>query len=45
MDLLDWFWEMPPVTRAYFTASTAATILCALDVITPYHLYLNPRQV
>lgn len=45
INLLDWYWEMPPVTRAYFTASTVSTVLCALDVISPYDLYLNPRQV
>jgi hypothetical protein len=25
VNLLDWYWEMPPVTRIYFTASFAAT--------------------
>ena len=43
--LFDWYWEMPIVTRTYFTAAFITTTLCALDVVSVYHLYLNPRAV
>lgn len=45
VNLLDWYWEMPIVTRLFFTASTVTTVICALDIISPYHLYFNARQV
>ena len=43
--LLDWYWAMPLVTRLYFTACSLCTVACALDVITPFHLYYNPHAI
>lgn len=43
--LLDWYWEMPAVTRLYFTGTFTATVLCAFDVVSPYSLYYNYRQI
>jgi Derlin-2/3 len=45
VSLLDWYWEMPVVTRVYFTACSVATVACALDVITPFHLYYNHHAI
>jgi Derlin-2/3 len=45
VNLLDWYWDMPLITRLYFTASLGVTVLCALDVVSPYHLYFNARQI
>ena len=43
--LFDWYYDMPIVTRAYFTASTLLTVLCALDVFSVYQLYYNARSI
>ena len=45
VDPMDWYWSMPIVTRTYFTGCFVATIACALDVITPFHLYYNQHQI
>ncbi len=41
LNVLDWYWDLPPVTRSMFTASFILTAACALDVITPFTLYYN----
>lgn len=46
VNLLDWYWEMPVVTRLYFTCSFALTVVCALDLgVSPLHLYFSPRLI
>lgn len=45
VDPMDWYWSMPIVTRTYFTGCFVATVACALDVITPFHLYYNQHQI
>lgn len=46
VNLLDWYWEMPVVTRLYFTASFIITVLCALDLgVSPLHLYYSWRLI
>lgn len=40
-NLLDWYWDLPIVTRTYFTCCVALTAACALDIVTPYSLYYN----
>uniref|UniRef100_A0A0G4H9R6 Derlin n=1 Tax=Chromera velia CCMP2878 TaxID=1169474 RepID=A0A0G4H9R6_9ALVE len=35
------FFEIPPVTKSYFLASTCLMILCSLDLVSPFTLYLN----
>ncbi|KAK4284398.1 hypothetical protein QN277_001237 [Acacia crassicarpa] len=41
----DWYKQMPIITRSYVTASIVTTLSCSLDIISPYHLYLNPILV
>jgi Derlin-2/3 len=41
VNLLDWYYDMPPVTRAYLTACTVSTVACALELLTPFQLYYN----
>lgn len=36
-----WYMEMPVVSRMYLTASVLTTAACALDLISPFHLYFN----
>jgi len=37
--------EMPVVTRAYATACFLTTTAIQLDIVTPFHLYFNPRLI
>ncbi|MBA0658916.1 hypothetical protein Goklo_011092 [Gossypium klotzschianum] len=41
----EWYKQMPIITRSYLTAAVVATIGCSLEIISPYHLYLNPKLV
>uniref|UniRef100_A0A0D6QRP7 Derlin n=1 Tax=Araucaria cunninghamii TaxID=56994 RepID=A0A0D6QRP7_ARACU len=41
----DWYKQMPIITRSYLTAAIVTTVGCSLDIISPYHLYLNPTRV
>ncbi|OIV95843.1 hypothetical protein TanjilG_06819 [Lupinus angustifolius] len=41
----EWYKQMPVITRSYLTAAVVTSIGCSLDIISPYHLYLNPRLV
>ncbi|KAK6917306.1 Derlin [Dillenia turbinata] len=41
----EWYKQMPIITRSYLTAAVVTTIGCSLDIISPYHLYLNPKLV
>ena len=43
--LFQWYKEMPKVTRLYFTSAVVCAVLCAVDVLSPYHLYYNYRQI
>lgn len=42
---MDFILELPPVTRAWIAASLLMTALCAMDVITPFHLYYNYHSI
>ena len=33
--------EIPVVSRVYLTAAVLATAACALDLVSPFHLYFN----
>lgn len=33
--------RQPPITRGYLIAATGLMVLCSLDLISPFHLYLN----
>lgn len=41
MSVLDWFYEIPPVSRIYLTAAVATTSACFLDFVSPLTLYYN----
>ncbi|KAF6162893.1 hypothetical protein GIB67_021042 [Kingdonia uniflora] len=41
----EWYKQMPIITRSYLTAAIVTTIGCSLEIISPYHLYLNPTLV
>jgi len=40
-DPLGWFWDIPIVSRTYFTLSFLTTAGCALEIISPLSLYFN----
>jgi len=33
--------QQPPVTRCYLVVSTTLMVLCSLDLLSPFNLYLN----
>lgn len=37
----DWYKQIPIVTRGYLTLAVVTTLLCALDVVSPFSLYFN----
>lgn len=39
------FWEMPPITRTYVTASVLTTFLVQLELISPFQIYFNPKLI
>lgn len=39
------YWEMPPVTRIYMTASVLTTIAVQLELVSPFQLYFNPKLI
>ncbi|KAH9571267.1 hypothetical protein CY35_02G086200 [Sphagnum magellanicum] len=41
----DWYKQMPIITRSYLTLSVLTTVGCALEVISPLHVYLNSTLV
>ncbi|XP_042521003.1 derlin-2.1-like isoform X2 [Macadamia integrifolia] len=41
----EWYKQMPIITRSYLTAAIVTTVGCSLEIISPYHLYLNPKLV
>ncbi|CAM9762099.1 unnamed protein product, partial [Heterosigma akashiwo] len=36
-----WYTDIPIISRVYLTSSFMLTALCALDVVSPFHLYFN----
>lgn len=36
-----WYMEMPVVSRVYLTAAVLTTAACALELVSPFHLYFN----
>eukprot|EP00594_Rhizosolenia_setigera_P021115 CAMPEP_0178980688 /NCGR_PEP_ID=MMETSP0789-20121207/26641_1 /TAXON_ID=3005 /ORGANISM="Rhizosolenia setigera, Strain CCMP 1694" /LENGTH=243 /DNA_ID=CAMNT_0020671141 /DNA_START=79 /DNA_END=810 /DNA_ORIENTATION=- len=40
-DLMSWYLEIPPVSRAYLTCAFLTTAACAVDIISPFTLYFN----
>eukprot|EP00300_Choanocystis_sp_HF-7_P017739 c19819_g1_i1.p1 GENE.c19819_g1_i1~~c19819_g1_i1.p1 ORF type:complete len:204 (-),score=37.29 c19819_g1_i1:104-715(-) len=43
--LSSWFKEIPVVTRTYLTLSVITTTAAAMDLVSPFHLYLNFQLV
>eukprot|EP00898_Chlorokybus_atmophyticus_P000551 jgi/Chlat1/1497/Chrsp12S02029 len=41
----DWYKSMPIITRSYLTLSFLTTAGCALEVISPYSVYFNPKLI
>ena len=40
-DPLEWYNEIPIISRVYLTGSFLTTVACALDLISPFSLYFN----
>ena len=40
-DLLQWYYDIPVVSRVYLTAAVATTTACFLDLVSPLTLYYN----
>lgn len=40
-DVFGWFWDIPIISRLYFTAAVGTTTACFLDVVSPLTLYYN----
>ena len=40
-DPLEWYNEIPVVSRLYLTGSFLTTAACALDLVSPFSLYFN----
>ncbi|CDH57373.1 mgc82342 protein [Lichtheimia corymbifera JMRC:FSU:9682] len=40
-EIVDWYQSIPPITKAIFTISVAATVAPALGLIEPYYLVLS----
>ena len=40
-DPLEWYMDIPVVSRAYLTLSFLTTAACALDLVSPFSLYFN----
>jgi hypothetical protein len=45
VNLLDWYWELPIITRIYFTGTFLLTALCSLDVLSPFQLYYSSSAI
>eukprot|EP00300_Choanocystis_sp_HF-7_P006925 c14987_g1_i1.p1 GENE.c14987_g1_i1~~c14987_g1_i1.p1 ORF type:complete len:230 (-),score=49.18 c14987_g1_i1:157-846(-) len=41
----EWFMEVPVITRTYLTLAVITTVACGIDVVTPFHLYLNQHLI
>jgi len=37
----EWYKQLPPVTRVYVSLCFVTTAACALELITPFHIYFN----
>jgi len=42
---MEFFLELPPITRLYLALCSLTSLLTALEVISPFHLYYNPRLI
>lgn len=44
-DPVEWYLDIPVVSRAYLTLSFLTTAACALDVVSPFSLYFNSALI
>ena len=44
-DVLEWYLEIPIVSRTYLTASFITTAACALELVSPFSLYYNFKLI
>ena len=44
-DPLEWYMDIPVVSRAYLTLSFLTTAACALDLVSPFSLYFNYKLI
>lgn len=44
-DPLEWYMEIPVVSRTYLTLSFITTAACALDLVSPFSLYFNYKLI
>ena len=44
-DILEWYLEIPVVSRTYLTASFVTTAACALELVSPFSLYYNFKLI
>jgi hypothetical protein len=44
-DPLEWYNEIPVVSRLYLTGSFLTTAACALDLVSPFSLYFNFKLI
>ena len=44
-DPLEWYLEIPIVSRTYLTASFITTAACALELVSPFSLYFNFKLI
>lgn len=45
VDPLNWYNEIPIVSKVYLTLSFLTTAACALDLISPFSLYFNYKLI
>ena len=45
LNVSEWYLDIPPVTRAYFTLSFLLTAATAMELVSPFSLYLNVQLV
>ncbi len=42
---LQWFFEIPPVSRLYLLGALTTTTLASLNILSPYTFYLNWNDI
>jgi len=45
VDPLNWYNEIPIVSKIYLTLSFITTAACALDLVSPFSLYFNYKLI
>ena len=45
VDPLNWYNEIPIVSKVYLTLSFITTAACALDLVSPFSLYFNYKLI